>query len=708
MNFRTIAIKLLDVNRRFFYVLRPPTTARLVNVFLSIGVFTAVVAGQSPEIGKNVEYRSYLAHIAAASSALHLKETGEATKWLSSAPEKFRGWEWNYLNSRANQHLRSFDISNSGVNSLAISPDGKLLASISADRTIRLSNLPDMAEVFRFSDAKLAPQSLSFSTDGRYLAVAFSGHTIIVWELASKTEVRRFKGSGKGITAAAFSPDGYTLASCSWDRSEARGVWGIVEIWDTRSGELVRKLEYGIKPLVNIAYSPNGRYLAVASWEVDKIAAIWDTTKWGEAAVLETEGDDVYKAGQGIAFSSDSKLLAVGGKDSTTRIWDTGTLKIVHKLGGRGWGHSKWVNALAFSPDGRKIATVSTDQTVKVWDVKTGEETATLMGHTRGVNTTAFVNGTIYTGSGDGTIKTWASESFGPETWTLDGGTYGIDFSGDGKRVATASWLGKVRIWDAGSGRELRQWIAQEQSANAVAISPDQKRLVSVGNDGKIKLWDADSAAEIRTFETVKGPQLISVAFTPDGRHVLSASSNATAKLWEAESGREVRSFNHGADVTYIAMSPDGKWTATGGSDGNVKIWETATGRLGATVSTVASRITSLDFSKDSRRLASTSGRIITIIDVASPSKPLTLRGHDEQVNGASFSVDGLRLVSASSDETVKIWDTSTGESILSIPISGGAWNAAFHPDGKRLFVLPLDRTIRVLNAGTAAVKNGE
>lgn len=664
------------------------------SVLVAVLALAAAAFAQQPD----GEYRSYLAHIAAASSALRLYETGEAKRWLDAAPTKYRGWEWSYLDAEANQ----FDVSRSPhggpVTGVAVSPDGKWIGSISSDRSVKVSSTSDGSEIFTFSDEKLVPQAVAFGPDGKRLLAAFSRHTVIIWDLASKSEIRRFQGQGKGITAAAFSPDGSLVASCSWDRSDERGVWGIVEIWNAETGESVRKLEYGEKPLVAISFSPNGKHLAVASWEVDKMAAIWETDGWKGPETFETEGDATYKAGQTVAFSADSRFVAVGGKDGGVRVWDVGTRKVVHKLGGRGWGHSKWVNGVAFSPDGKTIATVSTDQTLRLWNAETGDESATLLGHTKSVYSVAFTGSTLVTGSDDGTIKMWRpSASNG--IWKIDASTYGIGFGPNGRLMVSASWLGKLRTWDISSGRVTKEWIGHAASANAAAFSPDGKRLVSVGNDGKIKLWETANAKELRTLETVRGVQLISIAFTTDGKHVFSAASDERARLWNADTGEAVREFPHAGGVNYIALSPDGKLAATGGGDGTVKVWQINNGNLVGTFTGPRSRVACLTFSPDSKQVAAAIGRSGLTFEVGAPERSRTFIGHDEAVNGIAFSTDGRRVITASSDLTFKLWDPVTGANVLTMPADETPWNAVFHPDGKRLFLLQLDQTIRILNS---------
>ncbi|HEX6278598.1 MAG TPA: WD40 repeat domain-containing protein, partial [Pyrinomonadaceae bacterium] len=660
-------------------------------LLLTIFALTAAAMGQS---ASGVEYRSYLAHIAAASSAIRLNETGDAKRWLEAAPAKYRGWEWSYLDAKANQYVESRTPHDSSINALAVSPDGMWIASVASDRSVKVTSRADGKESFSFIDEKLVPQSVAFSSDGKRLLAAFSRHTVIMWDLGSKAEIRRFQGQGKGITAAAFSLDGSLVASCSWDRTEERGVFGIVEIWNTMTGETAKKLEYGTKPLTAIAFSPNGKHLAVASWEVDKMAAVWEIEGWKGPETFETEGDEVYKAGQSVAFSPDGRFVAAGGKDSAVRIWNIETRKLVHKL----IGHSKWVNGIAFSTDGKTLASASTDQSLKLWNVSTGAEIDTLLGHTKSVSSVTFSRNGLVSGSGDATIKLW-SHGGSNNVWKLDGSAYGIDFSPDGRKMATASWLGKIRIWDVASGDVSKEWTGHGTSANAVAYSPDGSRLASVGNDGNIKIWDATNFKELRTLENVKGVQLVSVAFTLDGKHVFSAANYERARLWNVDTGEAVRDFPHAGGVHYIAVSPDGRLAVTGGSDGSVKVWLLADGTLVGTFSGVRSRITCLTFSKDSKWVAAAIGRSGVIADTATFKRVTTLTGHDEGLNGIAFSPDGKRVITASSDLTYKLWDTATGANVLTIPAAATPWNAMFHPDGKSIFLLPLDSTIKVLTS---------
>jgi WD40 repeat protein len=289
----------------------------------------------------DTEYRSYLAHIAAASQSLRLYDTAEAKRWLAAAPVKYRGWEWHYLNTRSEQSAATYSNSDSAT-AIAISPDGRLVATTSTDKTVRILNAVSGVEILNKPDEKMTPQSVVFSPDGKRLAAAYSRHAVRVWDVSGGAELLKLQGKGRGITAIAYSPDGKILASCSWRFNEKQEIIGIVEIWNAETGEPVRELTYGVKPLTAIAFSPDGKYLAVGSWEVQKTVAMWETSKWGEPLLLESEADDSYKAVQSIAFSPDSTKLAAGGKDSIARIWDVASGKRLHTLR----GHAKWVNGV--------------------------------------------------------------------------------------------------------------------------------------------------------------------------------------------------------------------------------------------------------------------------------------------------------------------------------------------------------------------------
>lgn len=671
-----------------------------VSIFLVLVLVAGIVAQNKPD----PEYRSYLAHIAAASQSLRLNETAELKRWLAAAPAKYRGWEWRYLSAMAEQSASSFDLKNGGVTSIAISPDGKLIAVTGSDRSVRLVNSATGAEVWNKTDEKIVPQSVAFYPSGRRLAAAYSRHSVKVWDISSGQESLKLQGKGRGITAVAFSPDGRSIAACSWKFDAKQQVTGIVEIWNAETGASIRELEYGVKPLTAIAYSSDGKHLAVGSWEVQKTVAVWDTASWDRPDLYESEADDTYKAVQAIAFSPDGTKLAAGGKDSCARVWDVASRKLLFRAGGAGKGHAKWVNGVAFSGDSKTLATASTDQTLRFWNIADGKEITTLRGHTKGLNSVRFMpGGDAVTASSDGTIRRWNTENTinSSGNWPHPGSVYGVNFSADGKTAVTAAWKGGLRLAEANTGRPLKDWTGHIQSANAAAISPDGKFLASVGNDGKIKLWDAATQKELRVFEEVKGPQLVSVGFASGGKYVFAASSGGHAKVWDVSTGKVVFDLDHGSEVLFTAMSKDGSTLATGGTDGSLAIWNAATGAAKGKIQAHKARITSIAFSPDGRTVATSGGdKTIRTFDVKTMKETRVLSGHDEAINGIAYSPDGTRLVSASSDQTVRLWDTRTGESVLTLYYDTEIWGAQFTPNGTRLAVLPIGDSVWILDAG--------
>lgn len=653
------------------------------------------------------EEQSYFAHVAAASHALRVHDSGEAQRWLARAPVAQRGWEWHYLQAQANQARAG--LGQSLATALSLSPDAHYVFTASSDKRVSMRHMTSGKELWQFFDPALTPQSVAFHPRLNIVAAAFSKHTVKLWDKDTGNLLRTLQGAGRGITALAWSPDGKYLASASWNVNKERGVWGIVEIWDAQSGQSVRQLEYGEKPLVSIAYSPDGRYLAVGSWEVQKTVAVWQTHDWGAPFLLESENDDLYKAVQSISFSPDSQRLAAGGKDARVRVWDLATRQRVLSLGGRGWGHSKWVNSVAFSPDGRHLASASTDQTVRLWDLTTGTETAVLHGHTKTVHALQFSpDGMSLLSAGAPEIKQWDSalwEQSGSyaRRWKHPASVYGLSLSEDGKTAYTAAWKGEIQAWDVTQAKPLTSWSAHQQSANALALSADQMRMVSVGNDGRIKVWDRTSAqapfTEKMTLEEVKGLQLTSVQITRDGGLVFAASQAGSAKLWKLATGQVVWDLKSSKSVSTTALSPDEKLLASGSSDGSIQVWDAQTGQLLQHYSHHRGQINFLSFSPDSQQLAAASSdRSISQMHLRSAGKVQQSEAHDELVFSIAYSPDGRRLVSASSDQTVKLWDRQLNQ-VLSIQHEAQVYRAHFSPDGKTLFTLPLDGYVAVLRS---------
>ena len=294
---------------------------------------------------------------------------------------------WDVATSTVTHTLRGHS---GDVWSIAFHPDGNTIASGSRDNTIRLWDVATGALKYTLTAHTEGVWKVAFSSDGLTLASGSYDDTIRLWDVDTGSRKAKFTEIESTIHNFAFSPDGVTLVSLS-------GVK--IHLWDVATGTIKHTLIGHTYNVWSIAFSPDGN--TIASGSRDNTIRLWNVATGTIKNILTGHSDEVWD----VVFSPDGATLASSSRDNTIRLWDVAAGTIKHTL----TGHREYVSSVAFSPNGLTLASGSYDNTIRLWDVETGEHLGTLTEHSADVNSVAFSpDGNLFaSGSDDNTIRLW-------------------------------------------------------------------------------------------------------------------------------------------------------------------------------------------------------------------------------------------------------------------------------------------------------------
>ncbi|HEX3655732.1 MAG TPA: protein kinase [Pirellulales bacterium] len=676
------------------------------------------------KVNGSLEEQLYAAHITLAERELALgNDVSRADELLESCPKRLRGWEWRYLMRLRDGAMPPLSAHTRGLWMADFSPDGKQVATVSIDGTLKVWDAANGALIhdikadpepeisvlpfglFKSSASKIletlgAPRMpimcVAYSPDGKFIATGSFAPTlplrkspgvVTIWDSATGRQVLQFKNQLGVVLSLAYSHDGSRIASSSINDENT------FVVWESRSGKVIDVLKGHTGQVYRLCYSPDGKLLA--SGDINGQVKLWDAATLRHVRDIQAHGAPLMS----ISFEPNGRRFATAAQDGNIHIWNVDSGQRAHAIA----AHTGSALGVAYSHDGKLLASSGFDKTVRIWDAVTFQDKITLRGHKEPVWSVAFSpdDQRLVSSSYDNTAQIWDTTPRPvqprPGIFTAAGHTDRVNsvaFSPDGRWLASGSWDNDIRLYNATSGAGIKVFKGHRAAVWCVAFSPDGKRLASASWDNTVKLWDLVTGAELLTLSKHIAP-VHSVAFSRDGKTLASAGFDGQVKLYDSSSG-ELKTNCDGFifPIFDVAFSADGKWIATGGTERRVKIWNTKTGQNVLALDGHQAAVHRLAFNGAGNRLVTAGWDNVLKIwafKASGDSLPkvtllATSRGHTDRINGVAFSPDDSLVASASEDKTIRIWNSETLLEVRPPLVHRGVVvSVAFSPDQQRL-----------------------
>lgn len=429
----------------------------------------------------------------------------------------------------------------------------------------------------------------------------------------------------------AITPNGRFVVSVS--------PFGTLREWKLKNGRCVKTIKGQSSTIRSVAFHQN--WPCAFSGNIDKTIRVWTLNNWQNTLTLEGHTDSL----SAITLSPDGRFLVSGSEDKTLRLWELPTGRCIRILE----GHTGTVESITIFPDGRYALSASFDETLRVWELGTGRCIRIMAGHTLPVKSVAIFP--------------------------------------DGRHAISASIDETLRVWELETGRCIRTLEGHTVSSRSVVITLDGNYAIWGSNDKSLELWGLPLNKQYKADTKIALPKSFETRLSEETvlndaiRHAevlykqgdYKGSYAVLNDLWDS-SGLEDKGHKLN---TYLNLKKAGRIKGlsfcyqvkmiTGHPDGKILADVSIDGKLAVSIST------------DS---VSADDKAIRLWDLDTCRCVLTLEGHTKQAHSIAISHDGKYAITASNDDTLRVWNLVT-EKCVHIMKGPKVGRSAFTPDGK-------------------------
>jgi RNA polymerase sigma factor (sigma-70 family) len=499
--------------------------------------------------------------------------------------------------------------------------------------------------------------AVAFATDGRTV-ITMGVDGLRIWDVATGKSLRHMANQAdRNLYGGILASDAKQVLTAEFGDKRAP-----LSLWDVATGRLVRT--FGDHPFLAACFSPDAKVLATLGSVQPRdpryrgftdVISLWDTTTGKRLRSWNGHKSGAYCG----LFTADGKTLISGGGDKTIRFWDvaTGTQVRCWDTGQAAVGH------FTLSGDGKHLAAIDLER----------DEPAGI----------AFPAGLAW--SAAESIRVWSMDSGKlvqhlavsvPKARKVVSGFTGVAFTPDGKSVIAAGAGNFARVWDLGTGKELRRHDMGVPGVWSMALSPDGKVLAALPGGTALRLFDAKTGTDLLPLEGHL--RRIWTAFiTPDNRSVITSSADSEILVWDIAGEQECqRLTGHEAFVPVVLLAPDGHTIFSLGTGEHALIaWDLHTKQAHRVPLDPAFEIGQVAaLSPDGHLLAVADSlhQELSLIDVRTGKQTRRLNGFSAPLTQVTFAPNGQTLNVLCDDHMASVWDPVRGTKLRQLPAREG------------------------------------